>query len=174
MCRRPTMSRRKRSENRRAGMDDRKNHERVDQHQKRQQQQPLGDVVRHRWCLRPKVGVIARRGATKQSRSEVRLVARDCFAPLAMTAAAGWSVSLRAGTTSTRGEEKLLAARVAGTSQRPVVAERRRYVAEPIVDHDDTLNHWRQPDGADLEDIVRPNAEQLLCELHLLVRSHGA
>jgi len=55
-----------------------------------------------------------------------------------MTAAAGWRVSLRAGITSTRGEEKLLAARVARTSQRPVVAERGRYVAEPVIDHDDT------------------------------------
>src|SRR6516225_11510990 len=155
-------------------MDDGKNHERVDQQQKRQQKQPLDDVIHHRWCLRPKVGVIARSGATKQSRSEVRSVALDCFGPLAMTAAAGWRVSLRAGITLTRGEEKLLAARVAGTSQRPVVAERGRYVVEPVVDHDDTLNHWRQPDGADLVDIVRPNAEQLLCELHLLVRSHGA
>src|SRR6266478_2947561 len=76
--------------------------------------------------------------------------------------------------TSPRGEEELLAARVAGTSKRPVVTERGRHVVEPVVDHDDTLNHRCEPDGADLIDIVRPDTEQLLGELHLLVWSYGA
>src|SRR5947199_2902033 len=71
------------------------------------------------------------------------------------------------------GEEELLGARVARAAKRPVVAERRRDVAESRVGHHDALHHRRQADRADLPEVVDPDPEQLLRELGLLLRRDG-
>src|SRR3954451_11792935 len=79
-----------------------------------------------------------------------------------------------AGLWSSLGKIELLGAGVARAAQRPVVAEGGGHVAEPGVGDDHALHHRREPDRADLEDVVGPDAIEFLAELDLLVRRHGA
>src|SRR6185437_6389454 len=75
---------------------------------------------------------------------------------------------------SLRGEEELLGARIAWGAQWPVVAQGHRNIVQLGIDNHDALDHRRQPDGADLIDIVCPDAEQLLGRLYLSVVPHGS
>src|SRR5712691_5285651 len=72
------------------------------------------------------------------------------------------------------GEEELLGTGIAGAAQGPVVAERRRHVAELGVGDDHALHHRREADGADLVEVLGPDPVELLRELDLLLRPDGA
>src|SRR5829696_5087476 len=59
---------------------------------------------------------------------------------------------------------KLLGPRIARAAQWPVIAERRRHVAELGVGHHHALHHGRQAHSADLVEVLGPDAIELLGE----------
>src|SRR4051794_8998609 len=68
---------------------------------------------------------------------------------------------------------ELLRTGVPGAAKRPVIAERRRDVAELDVGDDHALHHGREADRADLINVVGPVAIELLRELDLLLGADG-
>ena len=85
----------------------------------------------------------------RRARSELRRQASRAGAPTALgPAAPATSNSQRAHKPrpGSAREEELLGSRVARAAQRPVIAERRRHIAELRVGDDHALNHRRAPD----------------------------